>query len=222
MKKFTLSLFGIYSILILHTSCTNEKPISTVNVSKPQLDQVSSNNNSKTPEKPKEVIQINEYQLAEISGQFPPRGGFLQYDKKKKKWCSRPSAGDIMSYTTVMELKDPSDIPDLSDYFDQSTTNKLNSCKLLMKSQGNIQTITLYFQGNVIYKNSLELGPNKKGINNIKLPDLRKLNLNGIGEPHMMMENGRNYELHLDTSQPMIKFENEFGNYELRFERIGG
>jgi hypothetical protein len=191
-------------------------------VSKPQLDQVSSNNNSKTPEKPKEVIQINEYQLAEISGQFPPRGGLLQFDKNKKKWCSRMSMGSMMSYAKVNEIEDFSDVPDLSDYFDQSTTNKLNSCKLLVKSQGNIQNITLYFQGNVIYRNSIELGANKKAINNIKLPDLRKLNLNGIGEPYILLENGRNYELHLDTSQPIIKFENEFGNYELRFERIGG
>jgi hypothetical protein len=219
MKKFILPVLGILIILIFNSSCTNEKPISTVNVSKPQLDQVNSNNNPKTPEKPKEVIQINEYQLREISGQCSPDGGHYEFDKIKKQWCSRPSAGDVMSYAKMSGIDDYSKIPDISSYFDRKISNKLNSCKLLVKTEGNARTVTIYFQGNVIYKNTFDIDNSSNTTNWIKLPNLYKLNLNDING-NMAFDNARNYKLDLTSSKPIIKFENEFGNYELRFEGI--
>jgi hypothetical protein len=225
MKKLTLSIyFAAISLLFSGCSSDDKNPsflskIFNWNSSKEKPaetnDDSNKNNESNEEEEsePEEVVSSDYYRLSAISGFFMPRGETYEFDKTKKKWCQRPSSGELMAYITQNKIEDPNDVPDLSYYFDEKSNRQLNSCFLLIKSKAGKKSVTLIFGGNLICDETVD--ENSKIIN-VRGP-FKYFNL-AENAGMMNLSGGRNYNILLDNP-PSIKFKNEYGEYELNFQK---
>jgi hypothetical protein len=163
---------------------------------------------------PSASIKTDYYQLSNIQGFFAPSGSTYEYDTKRKLWCERPTAGEMMSFANSEGVSDPNQIPDLSNYFDLKTTTLLNSGILSIQKNVDYYAINLSVGSLFIYIDTIPVG-----INSFKLQSLRKRLFNFDIDGDMILEDGRNYFMTLKPS-PMISFENDYGTYELHFQKI--
>lgn len=198
---FYFTLFSLILISCLNTSRQKQKPF------EPPKKGIKL-----TP--PTASIKTDYYQLINIHGFFAPSGSTYEYDTKRKLWCERPTAGEIMSFVNNEGGSDPNQIPDLSNYFDIKTTTLLNSSILSIQKNEDYYAINLSVGSLFIYIDTIPVG-----IKSFKLQSLRKRLFNFDINGDMILDDGRNYVMNLKPS-PMISFENDYGNYELHFQKI--
>ncbi len=167
--------------------------------------------NNKEPTK-KEIRKTEHFKLFSISGTFFPHGGWYEYDSIQKKWCERPMAADMLAYEAQNNIDDPEKVPDLSNYFDERTSNMINTCILSIETRENNKIISLRFGGNLIFEDSVTLEKIS-----VKIP--KSLN-NFIGEipGSMDLSEGRDYTISINP--PSINYSNEVGDYELNFSKV--
>lgn len=154
------------------------------------------------------------YQLHSINGFFAPAGSTYEYDAGSKLWCERPTAGELMAYSQDAGINDPSEIPDLSNYFERKTTDLLNSCLLTVTQSSDYNAINLSVGSLFIYVDTIP-----KGLKSFQIQELRRPLFNFPINGDMILDNGRNFQMSLGNT-PKITYINDYGNYELHFEEI--
>jgi hypothetical protein len=205
MKKTNYIFTIITLFILLLNGCSN-------NLEEEQgslVDKDSLNNNELIKNK---IIKTEHFRLNSIFGTFAPHGGLYEYDSKQKKWCERPMAADMLAYASQNNIEDSEKVEDLSDYFDEKTSNMINTCILSVETREKNKIIRLRFGGDLIFEDSVNLQTRS-----IKISKLLK---NFIGETpgSMYLSEGSNYLISIN--QPSINYSNEVGDYELNFSKI--
>jgi serine/threonine protein kinase len=161
--------------------------------------------------------QIEEFQLVSIYGKFPPHGASFEFDEAKDLWCERPMAADINAYNAHQENSNVI-ADDLSIYFDKETTRRLNSCRILITTKENSVEYSLFYDGNKIFASSFDKPTNNDNTKEIKLGNLNNFELY-VNDGSMDFSYGENYSLIIEKD-PIIRFANSVGEYELSFKRV--
>ena len=159
------------------------------------------------------------YQLAAIEGHTPPDGGFYELNDSTGRWCERPTAADIMAYSRMSDLENPDESPDLTNYFSDEHTRLFNSCRMVVRDLGQTLSLTLSYNGAVVYAGSVD----KASIPAGGTYEFRVKSIKGfdLPEPEASLEltNGTDYVITCGA-EPAMSFTNEFGEYFLKFRRV--
>ena len=154
------------------------------------------------------------YRLTSILGKTGMHGAYYEYDLVMRKWCERPMAADMLAYATQNNIEKPEEVPDLSEYFDEQSTNLLNSCIISIKTYPDRRLFSLMFGGETVLEDSMRVSERK-----IKFKGpFEKFNLDFEGGS-MDLTEGHDYEISFDTL-PVLVYSNEVGQYELTFRKM--
>ena len=159
------------------------------------------------------------YQLVAIEGHTPPDGGFYELDDSTGRWCERPTAADIMAYSKMSDLKNPEELPDLTNYFNDEHTQLFNSCRMVIRELDQTIALTLSYNGSVVYAGSVDKASIPAGGNyEFRVKSIKGFNL---PEPEASLEltNGTDYVITCGA-EPAMSFTNELGEYFLKFRRV--
>jgi len=205
MKKTMRIFIVIILFTLLQNGCSNNSKKEQGSLI--EKDSIDTNGPIK-----KKITKTEHFRLSSILGTFPPHGGVYEYDAKQKIWCERPMAADMLAYASQNNIDDPRKVPDLSDYFDEKTSNMINTCILSIETLENKKIISLRFGGNLIFEDSVNLQTMS-----VKISKPLK---NFIGEipGSMVLSDGRDYTISINS--PSIKYSNEWGKYDLNFTKI--
>jgi hypothetical protein len=230
MKKFIKPMLILISSCFINTACQNsdkanlgndpESTDSIINVNTNSSKLKSGNISQNFSSNEATSAKIEEFQLVSIDGQFAPHGAVYEFDEIKGLWCERPMAADIMAYMAQnnIEGEDLSNLPDLSNFFERQTTERLNSCRISIITTGNLINYLLTYNGKNICEGSFDksdlINNNSKEIN---FKSLKNFELDAEGS--MDLSGGNTYSI-IIGKDPSISFSNEIGNYGLSFKAM--
>lgn len=203
-KAIKILTIIISSTLLLHSCSQNSKEKESISINQDSINNNDLNN--------KQINKIEYFKLASISGTFAPHGGVYEYDTIQKKWCERPMAADMLAYASQNNIDDPGKVPDLSYYFDENTSNMINTCFLSIETRKSDKIISIRFGGNLIFEDSVTLQTM-----NVKVSKSLK-NLMGEIPGSMDLSEGRDYWISINP--PVMKYSNELGEYEFNFSKV--
>ena len=159
------------------------------------------------------------YQLVAIEGHTPPDGGFYELDDSTGRWCERPTAADIMAYSKMSDLKNPEELPDLTNYFSNEHTRLFNSCRIVIRDLGKSISLTLIYDGEEVYAASVDKARiSAEGNYEFREISIWRFDL-PVPEGSLDFTDATDYVITY-SANPGLSFANEFGEYFLKFRRL--
>jgi hypothetical protein len=218
MKKISLVIIAATITLFSISSCGSSSSKESTSMHK--TDSVY-NDSSTSIKNFKDAMSIENYRLISIFGSTGPKGAFYEYDSVKAMWCDRPMAADMMAYGRQNNIDNPEDIPDLSTYFDNQVTNRLNSCQISIGKDLDSTNFVLKYRGNLIFEytfaNSKNKGSKQKEIN---VNELKNFDLT-VDDGSMVLSDAKKFVISIGEN-PSISFSNEYGSYDMSFVNVKG